>query len=353
MGSASSDVRGPNRGVSGVLELSTMYRGSRRIFVTLSLTLGAAFVCFHNINTVATADAPAAAPAVGSASASSVSAMPMSATPVSAMSANQNAGAAANQSPTTPAAASSAQPAPNPLKADLRPYILHLPGIGGYMNIDRAMIWGLHDGGVKADVDVYDWTEGDPGMDALTAHDRNRAEAQIIADKIALRAKLRPNEPITITCHSGGCAMAAWALEKLPQDVQVQDVFMMSAALSPKYDLSAALHRVVGHLYVFSSQRDVLVLGTGTKMFGTMDGVKGDAAGRVGFTMPATGDPNQYAKVVPCPYQDKWMALGDIGDHIGAMNRDFAAAVLAPMILDGLNGGAPADPVMPATQPSR
>jgi hypothetical protein len=215
------------------------------------------------------------------------------------------------------------------------PFLLHLPGIAGARAIDNHMTVGFSQGGFKGDVQIYDWTEQDGGLDALLANKRNHLEAKKIADLLTARFDKDPTAPIYLSCHSGGAGLAVWALEQLPDRVKIKSILMMSPALSPSYDLTAALRHVSGSLFVFSSLEDQLVLGLGCRTAGTIDGVHTDAAGRVGFKMPATGDATQYAKVVPMPYNPEWIRLGDRGDHIGAMNQRFARVVLAPLVLSG------------------
>jgi len=212
------------------------------------------------------------------------------------------------------------------------PLLLHLPGIAGPRWSDRRMLAGLRDGGVKANFVIYDWTEHDPGIDALQGYARNHTEAKKIADMIAAHAAADPDSPIYLTAHSGGCALAVWALERLPAPVKVQTVLLIAPALSPGYDLTAALRHVEGRMYVFSSTLDVVVLYSGTKIFGTMDGVHSPAAGFAGFVQPPSADPLTYQKLVQFQYQKDWARYFDFGDHIGGMSRPFAKAVLAPLI---------------------
>jgi hypothetical protein len=88
--------------------------------------------------------------------------------------------------------------------------------------------------------------------------------------------------------------------------------------------------------HAFTSTGDLIVLGAGTRMFGTMDRVKIDAAGRIGFATPdAPQYPDQYRKLVAWPYDPDWIQYGNIGDHIGGMTRPFARNVLAPVMLNG------------------
>ena len=221
---------------------------------------------------------------------------------------------------------------PDPRTAD---YLLHLPGIAGYHWVDRTMIGGLRDGGYAGRLAVHDWPGENAGLGALLARERNDREAQKVADAIERRYREHPSRRIVITAHSGGTGIAVWALEKLPADVKVDDVLLLASALSPEYDLTHALRRVRGKMYAFTSTGDALILGMGTRTFGTIDGVKCEAAGKCGFVRPAAADAAQYEKLVQVPYTSEWMRDGNIGDHIGPMSRPFSAKVLAPIVLGG------------------
>lgn len=215
-----------------------------------------------------------------------------------------------------------------------KPFVMHLPGVSGTSNVDYSLKEGLQAGGFDGPFEIYDWTCHDPGIPALHNRARNEAQAQIVADKLTEQYRAHPNQPIYLTCHSGGSGPATWALEKLPPDVHVRCFVLLAPALSPTYDLSKALSHVTGHAYCFNSPLDDLVLGTGTKMFGTIDGIYCDAAGRVGFQKPEKADGTQYAKLILEPYQQAWARYGHVGGHIGPMGNTFVEAIVAPLMLD-------------------
>jgi hypothetical protein len=154
-----------------------------------------------------------------------------------------------------------------------------------------------------------------------------------VADLLTKQFRANAEQPIYLICHSGGAGPATWALEKLPPDVKVACFVMLAPALSPQYDLSKALAHVTGCAYCFNSVDDDLVLGTGTKMFGTIDGMRCDAAGRVGFERPATADEKAYAKLVHKPYESAWSRYGHVGGHVGCMGSPFVQAIVAPLML--------------------
>ena len=213
-----------------------------------------------------------------------------------------------------------------------RPYLLHLPGVSGESFVDHTLIQGFRDAHLDADIEIYDWTEHDPGVAALQAIGRNKKQSQKIAHMLTAKFRADPRITIYLTCHSGGAGLAAWALEDLPPDVKVGRAVFIAPALSKGYDLSPALSRVRDKAYVLYSLGDVVILSAGTKMFGTIDGLYEDAAGYSGFTLPARDPSGQYAKLVQVPYDPAWGKYGHYGDHIGPMAARFSSEVIVPLI---------------------
>jgi hypothetical protein len=222
----------------------------------------------------------------------------------------------------------------------VEPFVLHLPGVSGTSIVDYSLRDGLRAGGLEGPMEIYDWTCHDPGIPALHARARNEDQAKIVAEMITKQYRARPERPIYLTSHSGGAGPATWALEKLPPDVKVARYVMLAPALSPTYDLSKAMAHVSASVYCFFSKDDDLVLGTGTKLFGTIDGVRCEAAGRIGFEKPAdAADATQYDKLIQRPYEAGWTRYGHIGGHVGCMSTPFVRAIVAPILL-----GKPASP---------
>jgi len=232
-------------------------------------------------------------------------------------------------------------------------YLIHLPGIAGYHGMDRQLLDGLRDGGFAGEVDVIDWPGEAPGLAALFDRRRNLQQSQVLADAIVARLRERPSDRIVVTAHSGGAGIVVWALEKLPAGVSVDTVVLLAPALSPEYDLSKALAHVRGKMFAFTSPYDV-VLGPGTRTFGTIDGVKCDAAGKCGFVLPPDVDKELYNRLVQLPYDNKWLREGNVGDHIGSMGRHFSRNVVAPLVTGKLDQpGAPVNDVASAKGQAR
>lgn len=225
-------------------------------------------------------------------------------------------------------------------------YVLHLPGIAGETDFDRWWVEGLGEGGVADHLEVYDWTQPNIWIPALRAYAHNRAEARVIANRIAAKLKADPEARIVLTAWSGGCQVAVWALEDLPDDVKIQSLLVVSPSITPNYDLTNALRHVRGSMFALTSPGDWFILGVGTSLFGTSNGVFTPAAGLVGFIRPATADAREYKKLHEMPYDSKWLRFGDIGDHTGAMGKTFAREILAPVLIEDAEGETPAKPTL-------
>jgi hypothetical protein len=216
------------------------------------------------------------------------------------------------------------------------PVLIHVPGTAGDTFFDRWFTDGVQDGGLQVTVEHYEWTTWKKRhLAAIYDLDQNRRDAAQLAERITELARDEPDRPIIITSESGGGAFSAFALEQLPPDVQIQSWVMLAPALSPEYDLSAALKHVRGQAYVFTNKVDWLFLGVGTWIFGTLDRQHVAAAGEVGFTMPPSGEPQQYAKIVTIPYHWSWARYGYFGDHSGGLSPFFGRAIVAPILETG------------------
>jgi pimeloyl-ACP methyl ester carboxylesterase len=213
------------------------------------------------------------------------------------------------------------------------PLVLFLPGISDFRGLERRLVRGVVASGMNANVEVYTWPAYNAGLGALMNYARNQQEAKHVTQIMRDARAAHPRQPIYVIAHSGGCGIAVWALEGLPAGERVEQVVLLAPALSPGYDLSAALGHVRGKMYAFTSREDP-VLGVMTKTFGTIDRVSTEAAGLNGFVRPASADAKLYAeKLSPMPYQPEWAGLGHMGDHIGSLEPKFAQDVIAPLLV--------------------
>jgi pimeloyl-ACP methyl ester carboxylesterase len=208
-----------------------------------------------------------------------------------------------------------------------------LPGIEGG---PAAFSWahaGLRAGGVKSAIRVFDWERPGRPLDNLTDYEGNLVKAADIADHICEYRESHATQPIDVVGYSGGGGLAVMVAEALPRNVHLRNLILAQAAISPDYDLSKAAARVDGKIVNFYCPSDWMVLGLGTRVFGTIDRKDSDSAGMVSFKVPR--DSKRYnGKLVQRPWTLRWMCSGHFGSHIGILtygwNRDFVAPYLAP-----------------------
>ena len=158
-----------------------------------------------------------------------------------------------------------------------------------------------------------------------------------LADAIIGYKTRNPDKPVFIVARSGGTAVALEALRHLPAD-SVERVILLSSGVSPHYDLREALAAVRTEIVSFWSKRDGFVLGLGTRMFGTLDRVHTDAAGRVGFTVPDELDADEedlYDKLTEVEWEPPMKTAGNHGTHLGSAKREFLQKYVAPYLETG------------------
>jgi len=236
------------------------------------------------------------------------------------------------------AAASAGCAAPEPPHRDepVRPrprgYIVMLPGIEGGARMFRGSIAGLREAGIDDRIDVIEW--GSPpftAMKNLTDLEANLRHAQHIAERIAEHQRDAPDDPITLIGYSGGGGLAILVAEALPPGVMLERIILIAAAIAPDHDLSAAVRHCRCGLVNDYSARDTVVLGAGTRVFGTIDRKKVDSAGYVGFT-DGDGKLLESERIAQVAWRPDWSKLGHDGGHIGWQARAWAREVLARQI---------------------
>jgi hypothetical protein len=237
----------------------------------------------------------------------------------------------------------------NTLQRQERGLVIVLPGIEGKSRYNVDIARGLDEGGVKMAIEIFDWTTEIPGGALINLADleRNRRMAEVLGSCILQYRFHHPDQPIHLVAHSGGAGVAVLTLESLPPNTDVSSAVLLAAAVSPTYDLRAALQRTRYGIYNYYSAYDRFLLDVGTRVFGTMDRVHGPAAGSVGFRMPQDlkepQDQALYRKVHNISWQPEMREHGNWGGHIDWANRRWISHYLAPLIENP--GPLGADPV--------
>ena len=211
--------------------------------------------------------------------------------------------------------------------------VIMLPGIDGRSFYSEAACRTVCGEDLGMSVELRDWTAPLGPLYNQTAISRNREVAGAIASRIRSYQRAHPGRPVFLIGHSGGTAIAVWVAEALPTGEQVEGIILLAASLSPGYDLSNALAHTRGGIVSFHSPLDAGLLGVGTTLIGTMDGVHGESAGKSGFRVPdRTARPAEYAKLFQIAWEPRMIEVGHGGGHFSCMGSPFIEAYVRPLV---------------------
>jgi pimeloyl-ACP methyl ester carboxylesterase len=186
--------------------------------------------------------------------------------------------------------------------ADLKPGVVFvIGGIGGVDPLQACAQVALPLAGVPHEVRVFEWTHNKFRMlrDLQDLRYLKEKAVELAAEVRAVKAE-DPSRPVFLLGHSAGAAVALEAAALLPP-ATLERIVLLSAAVSPMYDLRPALRATRGEVVAFHSPLDVFILHFGTCTFGTVDRYYSDAAGMVGFQVPSDlteEDRRLYARLV-------------------------------------------------------
>lgn len=192
---------------------------------------------------------------------------------------------------------------------------------------------GFQDAGYQGAVEVFTWQSWTHAGDQLNLS-RNRSKAAEFAAEIKRYRRQYPSQKINIIALSAGTGIATFALEYLPEGIQIDRAVFLGCSLSSKYDLTRALRRIRGGLYVVHSEFDPILRNV-VWYTGTVDrsSAEDGIAGLVGFRQPDQKGPDterQYAKLHNVPYRYDFSDYGYEGRHTDCTNREFIAEFIAP-----------------------
>lgn len=213
--------------------------------------------------------------------------------------------------------------------------VLVADGVGGLDLCGTGLRYVMGSLGVKHAVRVVAWGHGFGRWhrDLTNVRNRDTRALEIAAEVTAFRDRM-PGSPVFLVGKSGGTGLVVKALEQLPENA-VEAVVLISPALSPSYDLSRALRAVKREMVVFWSPLDVIVLGLGTRIFGTIDRIKSVSAGLVGFRLREPRDEAkrlQYAKLRQVRWTPRMARTGYLGGHVGPDSPAFLRRYVVPLL---------------------
>lgn len=193
----------------------------------------------------------------------------------------------------------------------------------------RRVPAGLADAGFTGQTLYWDWHRPVAGTFCLPIYCNHKlleSKAVELAAFIADRRRQSPGQSLHLIGCSAGGYIALRAAELLPRPVQVDSLALLSAAVSPTRDLTAARAAVRGTMVNCSSVLDCVILGLGTTLLGTPDGRRGPAAGMVGF------DRGHEHGVVELRWRWPMIFSGRLGGHSTCTPRAFIRRYVAPLM---------------------
>jgi hypothetical protein len=218
-----------------------------------------------------------------------------------------------------------------------RGLVLVADGVGGLELCGTALRYVMGAERLPYAIQLFPWGHGFGRWYSDLTNAANRdAKARLIAESIARYKTDRPDDPVFLVAKSGGSGVVVKALELLSGSM-VERAVLLAPALSPAYDLRAALRAVRRDIVVFWSPLDVFILGAGTRLFGTVDRVRTASAGLVGFQVPAKADggdaqSNSYGKLRQVRWRPQMASTGYFGGHVGPDLPMFLRKYVVPLL---------------------
>jgi hypothetical protein len=223
-------------------------------------------------------------------------------------------------------------------------YVYYLDGAGGgsaLVNWGGGVKQGLKAAGYNVFGEMYQW---ETGLGAIHDQDASieykRGKAKDLAARMVAHHKQCEGDPMHIIALSAGTAIAAFTLEALPADFQVDTVVLLGASVSADHDMTQALKRVKTRLFIFTSRQDG-VLGFLVPLTGTADRETSGAgpAGASGFLLPPGASEETrrlYAqKIITIAWTPEFEKAGNFGQHLDNVNEHFVKDYIAPLIMEG------------------
>lgn len=210
-------------------------------------------------------------------------------------------------------------------------------GVGGFNLCGTALRYVLGAEKLPYALELFPWGHGFGRWFAdLTDMANLDEKARLVAESVRRYKTQWPEDPIYLVAKSGGSGVVVKALERLDEH-QVERVVMLAPALSPDYDLSGALRAVRREMVVFWSPLDIIILGMGTHLFGTIDRINTAGAGLVSFRVPVSAGSDdtkgqQYVKLRQIRWQPRMAATGYLGGHLGPDSPLFLRKYVVPLL---------------------
>lgn len=211
-----------------------------------------------------------------------------------------------------------------------------IDGVGRFQAAALMVRRALREMGSDIGTILYDWQTPIFGevLSDLMWHRRNRLMGVRFGRKLLTFRRQHPETRIHILAYSGGAGIAIFGLEALRGRSLIDTLILACPAISSAYNLAPAL-LAVQRCYALTSHRDSLILGLGTRIFGTTDRRHESAGGRVGFRIPPDAsreDADAYGRMRQIRWSPDLRKLGHPGGHTGWASAKLLHKHLMPLL---------------------
>lgn len=222
-------------------------------------------------------------------------------------------------------------------KVESRGVVFLIGGAGGIENLHGFTRWAMRQAGCPHELRHFSWAHG-KGRVVRDIQDTRHLlkKADELTQEILHYQVQFPDRPIYLIGKSTGCLIALMAAEKLPV-ASVEKIILLSPAVSPSYDLTAALGATRTEIYSYHSRLDFVVLDWGTSIFGTADRYYTKCAGLSGFDQPAPRSPASYfyERLKQKEWSMSHVWYGHLGGHLGNGMPLFLLFEVVPRLQSG------------------
>lgn len=191
-------------------------------------------------------------------------------------------------------------------------------GAGSMVNLAGITKWSLRQANSPLEVRDFDWSHGKGRIVRDIQDIRHLTQkADELAQQILNYQASHPDRQVYLVGKSTGAMIVLLAAEKLPL-ASVERIILLSAAVSPNFDLIPALRTTRTEIVSFHSALDIAVLNWGTSLVGTADRYYSPSAGLNGFAIPTqTNNHLDYQRLKQIEWSPSKAWYGHLGGHLG------------------------------------
>ena len=204
----------------------------------------------------------------------------------------------------------------------------YLDGAGNWGFGVSETVYGLRDAGYKGQVSAFLWSMTMSPVADQVLKPLSGLGAARLAGCIDDYLRRHPGKEVNIIGLSAGAGVALNAVKHVTPPHKINNVILLSASVSCRYDVKPVIKNMRGKIYVYYSANDGMLAGP-VRVLGSFGGKIGDEpAGLVGLHPPTRAE-----RVVNVGWRPRFERYGWSGSHTSVTSMAFVRHVLSGHIL--------------------